>query len=189
MLTERWRLFVAVPIGDELRGDLAEAVERWRQRPDLAGLRWTDPATWHLTLAFMGPVEPSAVPGLVARLTDAAAVHAPMDLRTGGVGGFPSASRSRVAWYGVADPDGGLAALAADVRGAAGVDAEAAFRGHITLARARREPVDLSGWVRDASAPVGELAIGRVEPMRSHLGGPVRYELLESIAIGAAARV
>ena len=190
MGTDRWRLFVAIPIGYGLRADLRAAVERWRQRPDLAGLRWTDPGSWHVTLAFIGPVEMSAVPDLIGRLTDAAAVHQPMRLRAGGVGGFPSAARARVAWYGLYDPDDRLATLATDVRSAAGVDIEGEFRAHITVGRAKREQVDLRAWVREGEAPLGDVAVDRVELMRSHLGrAPAGYEVLGSIAIGAVARV
>ena len=189
MHAELWRCFVAVPLGEELRRELAAAVDGWRLRADLAGLRWTDPASWHVTLAFLGSVEAGSVPHLADGLADVVGRHAPMRLRTAGVGGFPSAARARVAWYGVADPEGVLADLARDVRRAAGVEGEA-FRGHVTLARARREPVDAREWVRQAQAPAGELAVERVELMRSHLGrGPARYEVLESFAVGAAARV
>ena len=66
MSDERWRCFVAVPIGEALRRDLAAAVEGWRIRPDLAGLRWTEPQSWHVTLAFLGPIEASSVTGLTA---------------------------------------------------------------------------------------------------------------------------
>jgi RNA 2',3'-cyclic 3'-phosphodiesterase len=189
MATERWRLFVAVPISDDLRRNLAAAVEEWKQRPDLAGLRWTDPASWHVTLAFIGPVEASAVPGLVERVTDVAATHHPMHLRTGGVRGFPSAARSRVAWHGIDDDAGRLAAVATDVRHAVDVDAAVAFRGHITLARSGRAPVDLRAWVREAGAPVLDLTVDRMDLMRSHLGrGLARYEVLKSMQIGAVVR-
>ena len=189
MSDERWRCFVAVPLGETLRRDLAAAVDGWRLRLDLAGLRWTDAESWHVTLAFLGPIEASSVKDLAALLADGVERHAPVRLPTSGVGAFPSAARARVAWYGVADLDGALAALAADVRRAAGVETSE-FRGHVTLARARRDPVDLRAWLRDAEAPLGELAVDRVELMRSHLGrGPARYEVLESFTLGVAARV
>jgi RNA 2',3'-cyclic 3'-phosphodiesterase len=189
MSDERWRCFVAVPLGEPLRRELAAAVDDWRRRPDLAGLRWTDPGSWHVTLAFLGSIEASSITNHVADLADAVDRHAPACLETAGVGGFPSAARARVAWYGVADLDGALAALAADVRRAAGVESSE-FRGHVTLARTRRDPVDLRAWVRDAEAPAGELAVDRVELMRSHLGRrPARYEVVESFSLGDAARV
>jgi 2'-5' RNA ligase len=189
MSDERWRCFVAVPITEALRAELAAAVDEWRARPDLAGLRWSDAASWHVTLAFLGSIEPSVVRDLTARLADAVDGHALMQRPAGGVGGFPSAARSRVAWYGVADPDGALADLAGEVLRASGVE-DAAFRGHVTLARARRGPVDLRAWVQEADAPAGVLTVDRVQLMRSRLGrGPAQYEELESFALGAAARV
>ena len=189
-MTDRWRLFVAVPIGEQLRRDLADAAVRWRARADLQGLRWTDPADWHLTLAFLGATDPAALRRLTEALEVVATTHEPVELPTGGVGAFPSARRARVAWYGVGDPEGRLARLADAVRRAVGVDAATSFRAHLTLGRARRDPIDLRPWLQDAEPPVGRLAVEGVQLMRSHLGhGPARYEVVSSHALGAAARV
>ena len=186
MNDERWRCFVAVPLPAELRSALALVVDRWRDRPDLRDLRWTDPDGWHMTLAFLGPTAPEAVPDLVSALDDAAAAHAPTILRAGGVGGFPTAGRARVAWYGVDDADRRLRAIARDVRAAVGLDPRAPFRAHVTLARARHDPVDLRPWASTASAPEGRLPIDRVDLMRSHLGrGPARYETLATAMLRA----
>ena len=60
------------------------------------------------------------------------------------------------------------------------------FRAHITLARARREPIDLRAWLAEAatSAPEGELTVDHVQLMRSHLGPRgARYETLESLEL------
>lgn len=187
---ETWRLFVAVPIGDELRRSLAEAVEGWRRRPDLEGLRWTDPAGWHLTLAFLGATDPQAVPDVVAALRSVAASHAPMTLEGGRPGGFPSAGRARVAWYGIDDPDSRLRNLARDLRVVLGVDRASPFRPHLTVARAKEAAVDLRRWVAEAGAPSGRVEVGTVELLRSHLGrGPARYETIVSVELGAVTRV
>lgn len=111
-MTERWRCFVAVPIGETLRSSLEDARAPWLERPDLQELRWTDPARWHLTLAFLGDVEPERVPRVIERAADVARRHAPLRLPTGGLGAFRSPSEGRVAWYGIGDPDGRLADLA-----------------------------------------------------------------------------
>jgi 2'-5' RNA ligase len=94
-----------------------------------------------------------------------------------------------VAWYGVSDPHGQLATLAGDLRATLGLDDGGRFSPHVTLARARREPVDLRGWVAGASAPGGELLVDRLALMRSHLGdGPARYETLASASMGGPKR-
>jgi 2'-5' RNA ligase len=182
----RWRLFIAVPIGEQLRTRLAEAVEAWRDRPDFAGLRWTEPAALHLTLLFLGATDPAAVPKVVRALEEVASRHVPMRLATGGLGAFPSPGKARVAWYGVDDSVNALRGLAYDVRRTVATDEAARFRAHVTLARARAEPVDLRGWVREA-APAGALSVTEMLLIRSHLGaGPARYEVMRTVSIGSA---
>ena len=188
-MTDSWRCFVAVSIGDSLRRDLAASVEVWRTRPDLAGLRWTDPAGWHVTLAFLGAVDPARIGELGTSVRAVAATSRPAVLRSGGVGGFPSSRRARVGWYGIADP-GHLAEIAGRLSTALGLDAPAPFRPHLTLARAKREPVDLSAWREEANEPAGVLEVTGLELMRSHLGRrPARYEIITSTPLGAPAHV
>jgi len=189
-MSERWRCFAAVPIGEALRSQLAAAVETWKARPDLEGLRWTDPDGWHVTLAFLGAVNADGIDDIRATIAGVAAGSQALELETGGVGGFPSTRRARVAWYGVADPEGGLAEIAARLRGELGMDTSASFRAHLTLARARGEPVDLSTWRRAATEPSGVMRVTAIELLRSHLGGgPARYEVLSTAPLGVPAGV
>ena len=187
-MSESWRCFVSVPIGEELRATLGPAVDAWRERPDLAGLRWSEPERWHVTLAFLGAVAVEDVARAAEAIDSASRQYGALELRTGGVGGFPSAARARVAWYGVSDPDGRLRALAEAVRLALALPGTTPVRGHITLARARSGPVDLRKWLQSARPPEGRLRVDRVELTRSHLGrGPARYEVLATtpLAVGA----
>lgn len=189
-MTESVRCFVAVLLGDALRGELAHAVQGWKTRPDLEGLRWTDPAGWHVTLAFLGSVDADAVDRIGESVARVAATGQAVELETGGVGGFPSTRHARVAWYGVTDPDRALAELAVRVRGALGLDSAAPFRPHLTLGRARRAPVDLSKWRDEAGAPSGILDVASVELMRTHLGrGPARYETICTAVLGVPTHV
>jgi RNA 2',3'-cyclic 3'-phosphodiesterase len=186
-VTDSWRCFVAVPVGEDLRAALGPAVDAWRERPDLGGLRWSEPESWHLTLAFLGAVKAEDVPRAAEAIESVGRPYEAFDLRTGRVGGFPSAARARVAWYGASDPAGRLRVLAEAVRRALALPATP-FRGHVTLARAGSTPVDLRKWVQSADPPEGRLVVDRVELMRSHLGrGPARYEVLAStpLAVGA----
>lgn len=187
-MSEAWRCFVAVGVGAELTTRLTEAVDRWRDRPDLAGLRWSDPANWHLTFAFLGDIDPATVDGLTHGLAEVAGRHEPMRLATAGLGGFPSAARARVAWYGVDDPDGRLRSLADDVGRAVDLAPDRAFNAHVTLGRARGPAIDLRTWVRNAAAPNGWLDVDRLELVRSRPNGrPVLYETLASIELGSRA--
>jgi 2'-5' RNA ligase len=186
-MTEPWRCFVAAHVDDGLRGRLGGAVAAWRTEPRTDGLRWVGTEGLHLTLAFLGATDPDRIPEVERSLAGVTARHAPMTLRTGRLGAFHRPGSARVMWYAVADPDGRLAALAADVAEALDLAVDQPYRPHVTLARARRRAVDLRGWIEDASAsaPEGMLTIREVHLMRSHLGRePARYETLASFTLG-----
>lgn len=191
MSDDRWRCFIAVPIGDRLRTDLARAIAGWRSDPTLADLRWTDPDAWHVTLAFLGWTHPSAVSSIVASMRDVAPTGSAATLSTGGLGAFPSPGRARVLWYGIEDPDGLLAGQSAGLHHALRIEGSEGFRPHLTLARARREPLRLRDAIGGLVAPPGTLAVEEIRLMRSHLGGnrPARYETLESVRIGTSVHV
>jgi RNA 2',3'-cyclic 3'-phosphodiesterase len=191
-MSERWRCFVAVPLGDSLRSALSDCVAEWRRQPPVDALRWVEPDAWHLTLAFDGSVDPDDLAEIEAAMRRVAAAHEPGDVATGRLGAFHRPGSARVLWYGVADTAGRIAALAADVAAALGRSGDEPFRAHVTLARARRRPVDLRGWIEGAaeSVPDGRLMVDRVELIRSHIGtGPARYETLATMQLGVPAGV
>jgi len=186
-MSDRWRCFVAVSVGDELRASLGAAIAAWREDPRTDGLRWVADDALHLTLAFLGSIEPEAVSGITDRVKRASARHAPMTRTTGRLGAFARPGSARVLWYAVHDPDAALGTLATDLDAALGLGQTEPYRPHVTLARARRRSVDLRGWIETASveAPDGTLAVGTLHLMRSHLGGgPARYETLASFPLG-----
>jgi RNA 2',3'-cyclic 3'-phosphodiesterase len=189
-MSERWRCFVAVPLDDELRASLSTAVAAWRREAPADSLRWADPDGWHLTLAFLGSTDPGEIAAIARAIGGVAGRHRPSRVGVGRLGAFHRAGSARTLWYGVLDADGALAALAGDLARALDLDADAPYRPHITLARARQRPVDLRGWIERASleAPSDQLSVESVELMRSHLGrGPARYETLASFELGGAA--
>jgi len=188
-MTEPWRCFVAVPFDDSLRSVLARSVVGWRLQPPADELRWAESDAWHLTLVFLGPVDPDDISRVAAEIGGVAVAHPPTEVTTGRLGAFHRPGSARVLWYGVHDPNNSLSALAGELASALGVESEEAYRPHVTLARARRRPVDLRGWIEGAavSAPAGRLTVDRIALMRSHLGGgPVRYETLQTFKLGGA---
>lgn len=186
---ETWRCFVAVPAPPSLRASLATALDAWRSRPNVPDLRWTDPASWHVTLAFIGSVSPSRVPPMVDALQAALRPVHPFAVPTGRVGAFPRPAAATAAWYGVADPEGRLAALAAAVGEAVLPPGERPrFRPHLTVGRSRvRRGEPLGPWLATLTAPDGELPVSEVVLYRSHLRrGPARYESLAAVPLGGA---
>jgi RNA 2',3'-cyclic 3'-phosphodiesterase len=188
-MSERWRCFVALPIADEARRALAAAVASWRERPELEGARWTEPVGWHVTLVFLGSVPSDGVGDVVGKVRRIAAGHQAMALAGDGIGAFPSPRRASVLWYGILDPDGRVQRLAHDLRAGLGTDTDQHFRAHLTLARARRQPIDLAGFVASAPVPPTAFRVDRVELMRSHLGRSARYEVVESAPLGGSVHV
>jgi len=186
-MTTPWRCFVAVPIDAELRRELEHAREQLRAaHPTLDdSWRWTVPAEWHVTLAFLGETDPTGI----GRLTDAIeAVAAPRDafiLPTGELGVFPSPRAARVLWYGVHDPDGSLAAAIEELREALGLD-PGPVHPHVTLARARhRHGAIADALLEGPPMPRGRLSVDRVRLYRSHTGaGPARYEVVAESILG-----
>lgn len=133
---------------------------------------------WHLTLAFLGEVVD--VEPLCAPLADAAASCAALELRLAGSGEF---GRSRAVWVGLDGDVAGLQALAAGVAAAcraAGVALEdRRYRPHLTIGR--RPAADPAPLAAYAGPP---WTAHEVELVRSHLGRPVRHEVLDRFPLG-----
>lgn len=175
------RLFVAVEPPDAALAELQDAVAPLRATaPEL---RWTGTASWHLTLAFLGEVDDTVLPGLSARLERAANRHPPQRLAIAGGGAFPSARRAQVLWAGIESDARALGSLAASVAaaarraGAPPPDEHRKYRAHLTLARCR-EPADVSGLTQVLAGFAGTAWTAEsIHLIRSYTSaGPPRYE-------------
>ena len=188
MNDEGWRCFVGVPIGEPLSGQLGDAVAPLRAAvsAEADALRWIDPIAWHLTLAFLGPIDSAEVPRLIEAIGRVAGDHAPFAIPTGGLGAFPSRREVRILWFGLADRSRRLAELAVAVRLAVGCETASPFRAHLTLARAhgdRGVAVPSATWT--VPMPAGQMPVEELVLYRSHTKlGPARYEILASAPLG-----
>ena len=167
------RLFVAV-------WPPAEVLERVASlpRPALAGLRWTRPEQWHVTLRFLGSVD--EVDAVAAAVAGAASSCPPLEAVAG-----PELSRfgQRVLHVPVA----GLEPLAAAV-----IEATAAlgqppedrpFAGHLTLARvARGARVDLRELAGEPVSGRWRVTEVCLVESRLHRQG-ARYEVVERFGL------
>jgi 2'-5' RNA ligase len=179
------RLFVGIPIADELRGELERhlAATVGERLPGRA----VPPANWHLTLRFLGATDAERHRRVVRELARIAPPP-PFDLSFTGLGAFPRAGRATVLWIGVGDGADGLRALAASAEAAAvraGFAPEPKpFSPHLTLSRLR-VPADVRLLVESTPPFGGRMTVDAFVLFRSHLGGAApRYEPLQRFPLG-----
>jgi 2'-5' RNA ligase len=172
----RLRLFVAL----DLPGAAVDALARFRDEaadPDV--WRPLDPATFHVTLAFLGHRPEAEVPAIAAVLTALAPRESPALALADGL--LLPPRRARVLTVALAD-DGELARLQAEVSdglAAAGVyqPESRPFRPHVTVARLRpgaRAPRTLSAAPDPVAFSARDVVLYRSRPAR----GGARYDPL-----------
>lgn len=129
------RLFAALALPEAVRQRLALV------RAPLPGARWVPPENMHVTLRFIGEVEPPVATDIDALLSR---IIAPaFDIRLAELGTFSSRGRARALWAGVekSEPLDHLQAKIEAVCVNAGLPPESRkFHPHITLARCRNVP-------------------------------------------------
>ena len=178
------RLFIAVNFTAKDRRKIRSAVRPLRKQD--YPVRWLDPRDYHLTLKFLGTVDPRQLDALT-QLTDQVAAQTsrfPLDIRS--VGAFPTIRLPRTLWVGV-DPSPALRCLKQDLEWAmssGGYERETrAFHPHITIGRA--DQTAGAGAFRgldDAAADVGfhlGVPLKSIDLVRSHLSKDgAHYEAL-----------
>lgn len=140
----------------------------------------------HLTLDFLGEIDPAQVPAIAAALERVGAAIAPFDLTLEGIGAFPSPTHPRVVWVGATLGRSEVLDLARRIVEALAplglVPPREAFEPHLTLFRVR------SGFDRRRAA---ELFDGHAPPPAPRRLAIDRFVLKESVldARGATHRI
>lgn len=175
------RLFVAVAVPRAVREAVATAVAPLRGMG--ADVRWTDPAGWHLTVAFLGQTDPAILNVLTSALAEVAAGFTTFDLQLRPVA--RRNTRSRALWIEL-EPCEPLQTVAAAVgvalRGLGISVEDQAFRPHLTLARAQAHSSVPRSLPDAYDGPVLVWMVPGLELVRSHLGhAGARYETVASL--------
>ena len=189
--TEQIRLFIAIPVPDEVCATLRQVQSGLKKLLSDKAAVWTKPDGMHLTLRFLGNVNSERIPELSQRLSGALAGLGRLDLVCERLGCFPDLRFPRVVWAWVHDDAERLARLHRRIDEAVGVFAEkpteARFVGHITLARlkqvSRRDAGLLARFVEGAGhRRFGDWHVNSVALIRSHLSaaGATHEELLQT---------
>ncbi len=191
------RLFLAVSLPEPVIDLVSRTIARL-ETEDWA-VRWTDPGNAHITLHFLGEVEPENAQLLRLALPDVVARHDAFALRTADLGVFPNMRRPRVLWLGLYGPAHRLHslrdAIATVLKELEFEVEDKEFHPHITLGRVRNSPNtrvrDLPARIRarfEQAAESGEVThknplpvpVEEVLLVRSFLGSTgARYEVLD----------
>jgi len=133
------RAFIAIEISDDIRKQI-EAV-RSRLAESRADVKWVEPENLHLTLKFLGEIDPKLVPQVADAMREAVAGEEAFELSIGGVGSFPAAGAPRVVWLGIQDGSGVVPPLVERLEkllAKLGIPPEGRkFTPHLTLGRLR----------------------------------------------------
>ncbi len=133
------RTFIAIPLPDECRTMLDQLQQNLRVHR--ADVRWVPASSIHLTLKFLGEVDPEIIPKLTESLENATKLQHGFALRLHGLGCFPNEKSPRVVWCGIDGDTGSLSRLQQQVETAcdlSGFPPETrAFHPHLTLGRVK----------------------------------------------------
>lgn len=133
------RLFIALPLPDDLKEHLGAAQESFRR---FGGrVSWVAPKNMHLTVRFLGDTDDRLVPDLAKLLDRVAERHGRLTLTLDKLGAFPKMQRPRVFWAGFDGDLTSVGEMASQIEEGVcqlGFERERKrFRPHLTIARVR----------------------------------------------------
>lgn len=179
------RTFIAIELHDEAREALRREIARLRAV--LPGVRFVNPASLHLTLAFLGELDDTRLEAATQSAMIVASAHAPFTLRLANLGTFGSARSPRVIWVGLAGEQAQLLALRValtdDLASRGFPREERPFAPHLTLARIKAPLADdaLTALAQALGEPAPDVTwlADAISVMKSELVRPAaRYTAL-----------
>lgn len=184
-------MFVAVDVGDAVRREAARVVSALQMKLEAARtppkVVWVKPAALHVTIRFLGDVEPEDLERILPLLAPPVAI-APFDVQWRGIGTFPNNRHPRALWLGVISGAAQLAEIEAEIStrltGAAVALDDRALLPHLTLGRVKMAGAGID-WPKILQAAEVRNAVSRIDRVtlyRSRLSqdGPNYTELVSA---------
>jgi 2'-5' RNA ligase len=140
-MKDKVRLFIGVKASMDAVQEMDEVARQMRTAAEEAGVkvRWASPATYHVTLKFIGWTRREAIGAIKDEVARVVENERAFEFQAVGAGAFPSVERARVLWIGVEEPTGAMARMATGIdRALASLGykpEKRAFHPHITLGR------------------------------------------------------
>ncbi len=188
-MSQSIRCFIAIEIPEPIQNRLVRIQEMLRNQIQKAS--WVKPSNIHLTLKFLGDINPENIESIGKVVEEIASRHYSFSLHIGGVGAFPNLARPRVIWAGVRVGAEHASALAQDINLALsrhGFPLETKkFNPHLTIGRLR-EKVNLKPYANQYrqydSINGAEMTVGAISLIRSQLDsrGAI-YSTLQSYSL------
>lgn len=173
------RLFIAVDIPPEIKKRIGEAQ---KDLPEEGGLKKVGLPLMHITLKFLGEVNPKMLGRVDNALREVK--FAPFRVKVRGVGAFPNENYIRVVWAGCEGPE--LEELARQVNEKlGGMFPKEEFTPHLTIARVKRK-LALGDYLKKyAEKDFGEFVVREFYLVESVLGreGP-KYTAIAAYPAG-----
>jgi len=188
MKERRLRLFIALPLPQEMKERLASLQVDWKRKAH--GVRWVRPEGLHITLKFLGHVPEGEIQGIKRVMERVSLGFPPFRVGIRGAGAFPSLQKARVLWIGVEDSDGRLKgifkALERGLEKLGFPREDRPFRPHLTLGRVKEG--GRFGFLEDyRDLEVGVLEVREMVLFKSELKPEgAEYEPLYSVPFGGS---
>jgi len=168
------RLFVAIPLAEEVRAHLVAVQERLQTSG--ADIKWVEPENLHLTVSFLGDQQESLLPDLEAVWESVVAETYAFRIGVRGGSAFPKRGPTvKTLWVGVtegADAWKELVRRAESLLLPFGVPREGGLMPHVTLGRVRNEAhmeALRAALAAEAQTDCGGQAADRLELIQSTL--------------------
>ena len=164
------RVFIALDVSDVARSSLSGAIHRLKAAMP-RGVRWVDPRGIHLTLKFLGDIDPAWVDRILESMRRVGQEASSFSLSLTGLGVFPNQRQPRVLWAGVAGDLDSLASIQSVVdEGMAKEEFTRERRGfnpHLTIGRVR-DAISASERQKIGNL-VASCSLGPTEPWKAEV--------------------
>jgi 2'-5' RNA ligase len=186
------RTFIAIPLTAECISMLEKAQEKLRSFN--SDVRWVSVSSIHLTLKFLGEIDPETLPEMTELLQKESGDEHEFGLELDGLGGFPNLRNPRVLWCGIDGDVERLMSLQKKVEAACErlgfLPENREFHPHLTLGRVqgKRNLQPLLDYIRIAAGLQCSFTATEFHIYRSVLSPRgARYSVLETVRLSSSA--